>query len=324
MNKASARKAINEYLTIVVGCLIVSVGFVFFINPYKFVPGGVFGTSIVLHNLMPQLQVGTFSYMISIPLLLLSYFLLGRGLGAKTLFATLVTPFFMNLISKVVYPSEEALQRLSPSEICGGMLDLSANLMLAAVVGSVLIGIGSGLIMRSHATTGGTDIVAMLIHKYLRVRFSNALLSVDGTIVSFGLIVIGFGVGADAPAENTWLPSGYSLVCIFIMSRTLAYIASGSKNNKLMIIITPRDGNTLRDFIIGKLDRTATVLDSTGLYSQQAQTTLMMMVRMREVEAVTTAVKTIAPEAFVIVTDAYDAYGKRWKPFPDKHSIEIR
>ena len=59
----------------------------------------------------------------------------------------------MNLISKVVYPSEEALQRLSPSEICGGMLDLSANLMLAAVVGSVLIGIGSGLIMkrlRSH------------------------------------------------------------------------------------------------------------------------------------------------------------------------------
>ena len=165
MNKASARKAINEYLTIVVGCLIVSVGFVFFINPYKFVPGGVFGTSIVLHNLMPQLQVGTFSYMISIPLLLLSYFLLGRGLGAKTLFATLVTPCFMNLISKVVYPSEEALQRLSPSEICGGMLDLSANLMLAAVVGSVLIGIGSGLIMRSHATTGGTDIVAMLIHK---------------------------------------------------------------------------------------------------------------------------------------------------------------
>ena len=108
------------------------------------------------------------------------------------------------------------------------------------------------------------------------------------------------------------------------MSRTLAYIASGSKNNKLMIIITPRDGNTLRDFIISKLDRTATVLDSTGLYSQQAQTTLMMMVRMREVEAVTTAVKTIAPEAFVIVTDAYDAYGKRWKPFPDKHSIEIR
>ena len=58
MNKASARKAINEYLTIVVGCLIVSVGFVFFINPYKFVPGGVFGTSIVLHGTNPQLKVG--------------------------------------------------------------------------------------------------------------------------------------------------------------------------------------------------------------------------------------------------------------------------
>lgn len=324
MIEVSARKTINEYLTIVVGCLIVSVGFVFFINPYKFVPGGVFGTSIVLHNLMPQLQVGTFSYMISIPLLLLSYFLLGKGLGAKTLFATLVTPCFMNLISRMVYPSEEALQRLSPAEICGGMLNLSDNLMLAVILGSVLIGVGSGFIMKSHATTGGTDIVAMIIHKYLRVRFSNALLTVDGAIVTFGLIVIGFGIGADSPAENTWMLSGYSLICIFIMSRTLAYIASGSKNNKLMFIITPKRDSNLREFIIERLDRTATIVESTGLYSQEGQTTLMMMVRMREVEAVTTAVKSIAPEAFVIVTDAYDAYGKRWKAFPDKHTIEIR
>lgn len=324
MTPANLKKTVIDYLTITLGCFIVSVGFVFFINPYKFVPGGVYGTSIVLHNLIPQLQVGTFSYMISIPLLILSYFVLGKGIGAKTLFATLMAPTFMNILSAIVYPTEEALHKLSPAEICGGMLNLSDNLILAVIIGSVLIGIGSGFIMKSHATTGGTDIVAMIVHKYLRVRFSNALLTIDGLVVSFGLIVIGFGIGSDSPADNTWLLSGYSLICIFIMSRTLAYVASGSKNNKLMFIITKKDNEELRDFIINRLDRTATVLGSTGLYSKEGQTTLMMMVRMRQVEAVTTAVKSIDPEAFVIVTDAYDAYGKRWKAFPDKNSIEIR
>ena len=313
-----------DYITITLGCLIVSVGFVLFISPYKFVPGGVFGTSIVLHNLMPQFQVGTFSYVISIPLLTASYFLLGKGIGAKTLYATLLTPFFMNALSKMVYPTPEALHQLSPAEMFGGRLDLSDNLILAVVLGSVMIGIGSGFIMKSHSTTGGTDIVAMLMHKYLRVRFSNALLAVDATIVGFGLLVIGFGIGVDLETKNTWMLSGYSLICIFIMSRTLAYVASGSKNNKLIFVITRKDDETLRDYIIHRLDRTATVLDGGGLYSRGEKQTLMMMVRMREVEAVTTAVKSISPDAFVIVTDAYDAYGKRWKAFPDKHSIEIR
>ena len=97
--KGKIRSMISDYLMILLGSCIVSVGFVFFINPYKFVPGGVYGTSIVLHNLMPQLQVGTFGYIVGIPLLILSYFVLGKGLGAKTLFTTLVTPCIMNILS---------------------------------------------------------------------------------------------------------------------------------------------------------------------------------------------------------------------------------
>lgn len=317
------KKSIIQYLTIILGCFIVSVAFTFFINPYKFVPGGVFGSSIVVHSLIPQLQVGTISYMISIPLLISSYFLLGKGIGVKTLLATLVTPFFMNILSAVAYPTEEALMKLDPSLLCNGKLNLTHDLILAAIIGSVLVGIGEGLIMRAKATSGGTDIIAMIIHKYLRVKFSNALLATDATIVCLGLVVIGFGVGGVETTDNSWMLSGYSLICIFIMSRTIAYVASGSKNNKLMFIVTQKDYSKLKDFINNKLDRTATVNESVGLYSQQSKTTLMMVVRMREVEAVTTQIKSIDPDAFVIVTDAYDAYGFRWKAFPDKHSIEI-
>lgn len=306
------KRSILEYLMILTGCTIVSLGFVFFINPYQFVPGGVFGTSIVLHYLMPQLQVGTYGYMLSIPLLVLSYFLLGKGIGARTLFATLASPFIMNVISSLAYPSAEALQRLSPAELCGGSVNLSQNLLLPAIFGPVLIGVGSAFIMKGKATSGGTDIVAMIIHKYLRVRFSTALLCVDGVIVCFGIAVIGLEQGL------------YSLICIFLLSRSLAYAMSGSKNKKILFIVTRKNNADLRDYILHTLDRTATALDSEGLYSQQPKSTYLMMVRMREVEAITSAIKALDPDAFIIVTDAYDAYGTRWKAFPDKHSIEIR
>jgi len=306
------KQSVLEYVSILVGCTMVSIGFVFFINPYKFVPGGVFGTSIVLHNLMPQLQVGTYGYMLGIPLLVMSYFLLGKGIGARTLFATLASPCIMNVISSLAYPSAEALQRLSPTELCGGHVNLSNNLLLPAIFGPVLIGVGTAFIMKGKATSGGTDIVAMIIHKYLRVRFSTALLCVDGIVVCFGIAVIGLEQGL------------YSLICIFLLSRTLAYAVSGSKNKKILFIITRKNNADLRDFILHKINRTATALDSEGLYSQQPKSTYLMMVRMREVEAITSSIRALDPDAFIIVTDAYDAYGTRWKAFPDKHTIEIR
>lgn len=314
---------LKDYLWITIGCVLVSIGFVFFINPYKFVPGGVYGTSIVLHNLFPHLQVGTFGYMISIPLLIISWIVLGKGIGAKTLYATLITPSLMNTISSLAYPTQEALNTLSPALLCNGKIDLSNDLILAALLGPVMIGIGTGFIMRSHATSGGTDIIAMCIHKYFRVKFSQALLYVDASVILFGLVVFSLGIGNTAPADNSFLLSGYSMLCIFILSRTLAYVASGSKNNKLVFIITKHDNKELREFILNKLDRTATVLESSGLYSQDAKHTLMMVVKMREVEAVTTSIKSIDPNAFLVVTDAYDAYGMRWKAFPDKYAIEI-
>lgn len=317
------KRIILEYLGIIIGCFITSVAFVFFINPYKLVPGGVYGTSIVLHNLFPSFQVGTFGYMISIPLLIISYFVLGKNIGARTLVASLVTPTMMNVITALAYPNEEAMQTLNPALIAGGNLDLSNDLILACILGPIIVGLGEGIMMRCRATSGGSDIVAMLIHKFMRVRFTNALITVDAIVVGFGLLVIGLGLGTQTPEKNAWLLSGYSLICIVIMSKTVAYVISGEKNNKLIFIITDHDKWEVRDFILEELDRTATVLTSHGLYSQQDKATLMMVVRMKEVDEVTTAIGKIDPKAFVIVTDAYNTFGLRWKNFPQRHQLNL-
>lgn len=323
---SKSKSVFSDYLSIVVGSCIVSVGFVLFINPYKFVPGGVFGASIVLHNLFPQLQVGTFSYMISIPLLILSYFFLGKGIGLKTLFATLITPLIMNGLSSLVYPSAEALQSLDPAQLLGGVLNLSDHLIVAAIIGPVLVGVGSAFIVGRGATTGGTDIIAMILQKYLRVRFSNALICTDGIIVLVGLLVIGFGVGTGHGPEggSSCILSLYSLLCIFLMSKTLSYVVSGTKDDKIVFIITKKRNEQLRQFILDNIDRTATILNSEGLYSLEPNSTFFMVVPLRQVESITTAIRDFDPNAFVVVTDAYDAYGKRWKAFPDKNTIVIK
>lgn len=320
MNKL--KENVSSWMGIFVGCSIMAIGFVFFINPYNFVPGGVYGASIVMHNLFPSIQVGTFGYMFDIPLLILSLVLLGAKLGARTIVASLFTPFVMNVLSELVYPTQEALQSLDPSMMLGGMLNLSDHLMLACLMGSVLIGVGCGIVVKSQATTGGTDIIAMILQKYANIRFSNGILIVDALVVAFGLLVIGFGIGtADDSTQPSWHLSFYSLIAIYVISRVLAYVINGAKDDKLVFVIGSGDMTELNRFILEDLDRSATYIKSRGLYSNKEKEMLFLVVRNKEVNSVKHKIKEVDPRAFVVVTDAYDTFGEGWKPLPSKGEI---
>lgn len=305
------------------GCTILAAGFVFFINPYNIVPGGVYGASIVLHNLFPSIQVGTFGYMFDIPLLILSVVLLGAKLGARTIVAALFTPFIMNLISALVYPTEKALEQLDPAQLLGGCMNMTDHLMLTCIVGATLIGIGSGLVVRNQATTGGSDIIGMILQKYCHIRFSKAILLVDATVVCFGLVVIGFGIGnAEDATQPSWHLSFYSLIAIFIISQVIAYMINGTKDDKLLFVISEKKMLELHYFILNDLDRTATCIKSSGLYTGAEKEMLFLVVSRREVASVKHKIKEVDPCAFVVVTDAYDTFGAGWKQLPSANEIQ--
>ena len=95
----------TSWVYILIGVIVMCAGFVFFINPYNIVPGGVYGASIVLHNIFPSIQVGTFGYFFDVPLLVLASIFLGAKLGARTIFAALIAPVIMNGLSLLAYPS---------------------------------------------------------------------------------------------------------------------------------------------------------------------------------------------------------------------------
>ena len=317
------KKLILSWLYIFLGCTIMGAGFVFFINPYNIIPGGVYGASIVLHNLFPSIQVGTFGYMFDIPLMIISVILLGGKLGGRTIGAALTTPFIMNFLSWLIYPTEEALHSLDPSQLLGGTMDMSDHLILTTIIGSVVVGVGQGIVVRQQATTGGTDIVAMILQKYAHIKFSNAILMVDGLVVAFGLVVIGFGIGSEGEAtKGSWLLSFYSLIAIYLMSRVLARVINGAKNDKIIFVISDEKLHNLHRYILKDMDRTATCIKSSGLYTGKEKEMLFLVVSYKEVAGVKHTIKECDPRAFVIVTDAYDTFGEGWKPLPSKGDVE--
>ena len=172
----------RSWLLIFVGCAIMGSGFVFFVNPYNFVPGGVYGLGIVLHNIFPSVQVGTFGYMFDIPLMITAVLIFGGQFGARTVAAALFTPGFMNVLTRLVYPDQAAVESLDPALLLGGNLDLSGDLLFTAIIGATIIGIGQGIVVRQQATTGGTDIIGMLMQKFLGIKFSTGILIADGAV----------------------------------------------------------------------------------------------------------------------------------------------
>ena len=316
----------RSMFAIVLGCLIMAVGYSYFVSPYNIVPGGVYGMGIVLHNVFPSIQVGTFGYMIDVPLLASAIIVFGRQFGGRTLFAACLTPGLINLLSWIAFPNQEALEALDPKQLFGGVIDLSNDLMLASLLGAALIGLGVGLVLRNQATTGGTDIIAMYLQKFAKMKFSTGILLADSCVVLSGLLVIGFGVGSGADREavegGSWLLSFYSLITIYVSSRVLAYVIDGASYDKLLFIISENHHAELRDFIIEDMDRSGTYIKGKGMYTDQDREMIFVVVSRKEVHLVQNKVREIDPKAFMVVTDAYETFGEGFKQFPDKDTIQ--
>lgn len=276
------------------------------------VPGGVYGTSIVLHELWPELQIGTYGYILQIPLMILTTLLIGNRLGIRTLYTVLITPLIMNIATWLAYPSAEAMQSLDADMLFGGGMNLKDNLIIAAIFGGTLVGAGSGLIIRNQSGTGGTDLVGMIINKYLHVKFARAILYVDATIIIFGLVV-----------THSPLLSLYSLIAVMMLNVSLSYTMNGSRDSKIIYIICKEHTVDISHYIMHDLDLTATLVPCLGLYSGEKKDMLMMVVRNKMVPRVIKSINEIAPEAFLVVADAYETFGLRWRKFPEKDELML-
>jgi uncharacterized membrane-anchored protein YitT (DUF2179 family) len=292
--KLFSREWFINYSLIILGSFILAAGYVFFITPHKIVPGGVFGISIVIHYLTQGLfhfapkglPVGLMGFIMNIPLTIIGIKILGPRFGIKTILGFFLASGFIDLLT--------ALWGNDPL--------VPGDTLLSSIFGGVLIGVGLGLIFKSRATSGGSDIIAMIIAKYTKISPGQLLIYIDSTIVLIGLI-----------AFRDWRIPMYSWIVIFITGKVLDAILTGANYDKSLFIITDKY-QEIRDKIINDLDRSGTLIKGIGLFKESEKKVIFTTVNRRELVMLESFIREIDEHAFMTVFDAREVLGEGFKP----------
>ncbi len=298
-NKLFSRKWFIDYTLISVGAFILAAGFVYFIVPHKIVPGGVYGIAIIVHHLTKGLfsfwpdgfPIGLFGLLLNIPLTIAGIKILGPRFGVKTVVGFILSSVF---IDSITY--------LRPS----GDAPLVTDVLLSCIFGGVLIGFGLGLIFKSRATSGGSDIIAMILAKYTKLQLGKLMIYVDSAIVLIALA-----------AFQDWHIPLYSLIVIYISGRAIDLTLEGSDYNKALMIISKKH-KEIKHKLLVDLERGGTYLSGQGMFSGEEKQVIYTVVSRREVAILEEFISKIDPDAFITVTDAKEILGEGFQSLKNK------
>jgi uncharacterized membrane-anchored protein YitT (DUF2179 family) len=289
--KPFTKKWFISHSLIVIGSFILASGFVLFITPYKIIPGGVYGISIILHYLLGT-PVGLVALCFDIPLTIIGIRILGPRFGYKTVLGFSLTAIFTDTLS--YFWGFEPL--------------VKGDALLSSIFGGVLVGLGLGLIFRSKATSGGSDIVAMIIAKYTRLPLGMLMIYVDSVIVLVGLAVF-----------RDWKIPLYSWIVIFITGKVIDIVMAGMSYDKCIFIISEKT-EEIRDKIINNLNRGGTYIEGKGMFNMADRKIIFTVVNRRELFQLEEYIHDIDPRAFLTVLDATEILGEGFKSLQEKIS----
>lgn len=266
-----------------------AVAYVFFISPYKFAPGGVYGIAIVLHHLF-NFPIGLAGILMDIPLTIFGIWILGPRFGAKTIAGMLLLSGWISLLEYI-----HGYEPFVPNQP-----------LLSALYGGVLIGIGLGLVFKSKATSGGSDIIAMILNKYFHIPLGQLMIYVDSTIVLLSWVAF----------KDPLIPL-ISWVIIFITGRVMDVIIEGVNYDKTLFIISNQQ-QAIRDKIVNDLNRGGTFVKGEGMYHGADKTIIYTVVNRRELAILQAFIHRVDPDAFMTVINANEVLGDGFRSLKEK------
>ncbi|MCB5223682.1 MAG: YitT family protein [Candidatus Cloacimonadaceae bacterium] len=298
--KQRLQREVKYIAGIVLGAIFFAIGYSWFLMPYNMAPGGVAGIAQVI-NIYLGVPRGVAMIMLNIPLFIIGFIFIGKAFGAKSVMGMLISSSFTDLLSiqslsrlgimdatkySFVFQNRHITAFLGPNDI-----------MLSAIAGSVFLGIGLGLIFRSRASTGGTDIPVGLIKQKSGISIGSGYY-----IVESGIILLVATLLKD-PKILIW---GY--INLFITSRVTDLVSEGMPYTKGVYIISPHV-DEIKEEIYEELQRGVTFFKASRGYEKKDTEVLFTVVNRRQVPLLTDIVKDHDPDAFMIVTDVYDVMG---------------
>lgn len=279
LDELDKKDLIKRYSLLALGCLIIAFAFNIFFNRYGIVCFGVSGLSIVVAKFgVPN---SLFILIANIILLILSYFLLGPKKTRNSIVGSLIFPVFVwitdFLVPYLVFDDVE--------------------LLVIAVIGGVLSGLGYGLIYKSNFNTGGTDILCEIFSKYTKISLGRAMWISDGLVVLSGLLV------------SSWEVILYGFLVLYLITFMIDKVVLGISQSKAFYIVTEKQ-EEVREFLLSITDGGVTLINARGGYSNHKETLLLGVVPTRQYFIVKEGLRAIDENIFFLACDAYEVSSK--------------
>ena len=277
------KELLGDFIFFTLGAVIYAASVNIFTSPNQIAPGGFTGIAI-LANYLYSLPIGAITFVLNIPLFIISYMLFGKNFILKTFVATLYLSFVIDFTTDF-FPI------------------YSGDRLLASLFGGVCSGGGIALILYRGATSGGTDLLAKLLRtKWPHVSMGTVILVADIVVVLISGIVY-------ANMESML----YALIVIFVSSRAIDYVLYGRGYGKMLLIFTDNP-NDVSQAITSQMGRGVTIFDGTGAYTGNKKYMLVCAVRTNEIAKISKLIKQCDENPFIIVTEAGEIFGEGFKP----------
>ena len=310
MNKKSVLTIFKEYSLITLGILLYVTGWSVFLVPNNLVGGGVSGVaSIIQYGTRGFIKIGTTYFVINAILLVIALFTLGKSFGGKTVFAVILASVGLNVF-----------QDLIPAEIIQTLAVDNGKLM-STIMGGIMVGVGIGLTMSQGGSSGGTDIIALIVNKYRNVSPGRMILLMDVVIILSSMLVPSYTAdGALLPWTEKVTTVVYGFILVMVNSTVIDLYLSGSRQS-VQVFILSKKYEQIADTITHKLRRGVTVLDGKGWYTKHSTEVLMVITRKTDLSILLRAIKSIDPDAFLSVSSVTGVYGKGFDQIKEKVKI---
>ena len=286
MDKNRVGKAVLKYLLIASGALIASAGFEFLLYPNDIIVGGVTGISMII-NKLTGLPIGVLTIAMNVPLFVVAWKKFGLRFIIDSLVGMVLSSVFIDLL---------AITHIS----------LTDEPLLACIIGGVIKGFGFGIVYWEGATTGGSDILAKLVRRrYPYVNFGTITLMLDATVmIAFALIF------------SNYEAAMYGVIAMFVTSKVVDLVLYGIDTSNVCYIVSSHSKEVAEE-ITKQLHRGVTILHGEGAYTGEEKQVLMCVVKRAQSVELRRLVKNTDEDAFLIVTDAKNVFGRGFGDIAD-------
>lgn len=277
---------LRDFALITIGVLLVAIAVVYFFEPNNIAAGGVTGLAIVINSYIPNVPIGLIILAMDSILYVIAFIIIGSKFGGKSIYASLS-------LSCIIW----ALEKFLPYNVTN-------DLMLATIFGTLISALGMAVVFNANASTGGTDILAKIINKFVHVDIGKGLLMVDFFVTLLGAITFGLSVGL------------YALLAVIISGVVIDNVIAGFNVCKEVTIISSKN-DEISKYILNNLERGCTFIKGVGGFTGKETTLLYTILGRNEFIKLKRHISEVDKYAFITVGEVHEVMGEGFKGFEE-------